>query len=329
VIDHLVLPCAADVDAGSLLPDYRAYLTKYLADLEARIDAELLASSELVAGCVADLWLNGKPSWAWVEIAAELLEHEHDALAYSRRFSEQLYGFGDQWRQADAHSIYARAWVELNTQGEFEPRWRDQMSALIQPSGWIFNPRVSPTTLRHRMRSEQFMQLAMGASLLVGGMSDATRDAITAAAVSFPTTSYVSAEYFRFRTLQLVDRLEQMVVGTPDVLKQVKTIPGFSDFSLASKTDAYMGTAKRTQRDVVIFSPICTLYALELATALEIDLPDEAWTDAAQYLRAKPLDIPAFRMRDLTAPFGDSVTAHEIIAAAILVDEYGEAIAEA
>ena len=89
-----------------------------------------------------------------------------------------------------------------------------------------------------------------------------------------------------------------------------------------------MGTAKRTARDQALESPISTLHTLYLAKSLSSELEENVIAVAKDYGRSlhdNPLDIPAFRMRDLEALFGPGVTPLELMAASSLVNISGEA----
>jgi hypothetical protein len=96
---------------------------------------------------------------------------------------------------------------------------------------------------------------------------------------------------------------------------------GWGDFSIHSKVDAYMGTAKRAQRDKQIHSPIIALYvkALSLTTAQDKSLINEKLKTYASTLGRNPLDIPAFQMRDVKIPFGADITPLEVVSASYLI----------
>ena len=68
--------------------------------------------------------------------------------------------------QSEVHAIHARWWVERACNAESNLDFPDLIEGLNQPSSWIYNPQVSPTGMRTRMKSEYFMSLAMGMEVL-------------------------------------------------------------------------------------------------------------------------------------------------------------------
>ena len=101
---------------------------------------------------------------------------------------------------------------------------------------------------------------------------------------------------------------------------------GWGDFSIASKVDAYMGTAKRTSRDKQIHSPVVACHVKELSkkvTDLELNTAIKGRLESyATYLSEKPLDIPAFQMRDVPIPFGADMTPIEAVCASHLIAHF-------
>jgi hypothetical protein len=99
---------------------------------------------------------------------------------------------------------------------------------------------------------------------------------------------------------------------------------GWCDFAMTSKVDAYMGTAKRTQRDHPIHSPMIACYVSEI---IESDHSESKSHFAERlelykhHLKNKPMDIPAFQMRDVPIAFGADVTPVEIICAQELISK--------
>jgi hypothetical protein len=94
---------------------------------------------------------------------------------------------------------------------------------------------------------------------------------------------------------------------------------------MKAKVDAYMGTAKRTQRDRPIHSP---LIACHVSFLLEKVQDAEKKNSLSQrldtyacHLKNNPLDIPAFQMRDVPIPFGADKTPIEVICASFLITQ--------
>jgi len=250
----------------------------------------------------------------------EYLEKDDLPLAYSEEYGKKLFNF-NQWRQSPVHAIYARWWIERTIEAEGRD-WTHTIKSYIQPSGWIYNPDVSLTNIRTRMRTELFMSMHMGCEILkTSEFEGVPKERLVAATISLPCTGYVSAEYSRYRALQLLDATEQMVTGIQEILTKCQTLQGFADFSIEDKVDDYMGSKKRVTRDVAVFSPISTLYALSLARNLSVpkDLIEDWRSRVQSHLSNDPLDIPALHMRDLAPEFGEGQTIYEVLAAAVLL----------
>jgi len=194
------------------------------------------------------------------------------------------------------------------------------IKTLIQPDGWIYNPRVSITQLRTRMRSELFMSMAMGIEVLSDAqMLTQNRDQLLGTLSDAHRTEYLSAEYFRSIALQIIDGLAQVPIGLYCVIQDCKAGQGYSDFAVKNKVDDYMGTTKRTNRDVALHSPISSVHAYHLSqytTVEERNLIIEQLSLFAAHLKKEPFDIPAFKIRDLAIPFGTDISPLEIICAA-------------
>jgi hypothetical protein len=94
---------------------------------------------------------------------------------------------------------------------------------------------------------------------------------------------------------------------------------------MSSKVDAYMGTAKRVQRDKPIHSPLIAFYVLTLLNVLKeqenIDSVNQRLSEYAAHLRANPMSIPAFQMRDVPIAFGVDITPIEAICASYLMTQ--------
>jgi hypothetical protein len=189
---------------------------------------------------------------------------------------------------------------------------------------------VSPTILRHRMKAEISMSAAMGVEILseAGRLTDDLRSELATSLCDprkVPPLGYMSSEQFRLAALRTLDYEEQFPIGIGEHIRacEVGLDLGWGDFSIASKTDAYMGTAKRTSRDKQIHSP---LVACHVAT-LSVKVSDPAHRSAimdrltiySRSLAANPLNIPAFQMRDVPIPFGADLTPIEAICASHLI----------
>ena len=167
------------------------------------------------------------------------------------------------------------------------------------------------------------MSMAMGCEILtsVGRLSE-YMEYFQATLSSAPLTDFLSAEYFRLKSLALLQSLELAPVGVANVLSACKTAQGFSEFAIESKVDDYMGTAKRTARDKPVPSPLVGLYANAIVAFCENAVKTEMrnWLKAySRHLQKEPFDIQAFQIRDEDISFGTSLSPLEIIAASFLI----------
>jgi hypothetical protein len=135
----------------------------------------------------------------------------------------------------------------------------------------------------------------------------------------------MTSEQFRLAALRILEREEQFPVGIGEHIDActVGLDYGWGDFSIASKVDAYMGTAKRSARDKQIHSPLVACHVASLATKVEDTVEKSAIIDRltayAHQLDKNPLDIPAFQMRDVPIPFGADLTPIEAVCTSWLI----------
>src|SRR5205823_4927467 len=104
------------------------------------------------------------------------------------------------------------------------------------PSGWIYNPLVSPTGMRTRMKSEYLMSPAMGMEILHAcGSLETRRGVIEGLLSSEPLTGYLSAEYFRAYALRLLGDPELAPAALSSVLTACEVGEGYCDFDVKAK----------------------------------------------------------------------------------------------
>jgi len=319
LIEHAILP-GISCTKINLCKEHKEWIKDWLDTLDTEIGNDIISSSNCVAGFLAECLVNGSPKTDWLGLMKDQLEEDGVPLSYSEEFGKRLYKF-NHWKQVTVHAIYGRWWIETNL-GNPNPQWAKIIDGLIQPNGWIYNPEVSPTNIRTRMQSELFMSFSMGCEILSDAKMIRDESKFVSPIISKPLTNYVSSEYFRCRALKTLGMKNQMVVGVEKILPKCKTAPGFADFSVADKIDDYMGVAKRSSRDLAIFSPVSTVQALRLAEDCGIDTSTIGhWLEETKsHLEKNPLEIPSLRMRDLDAAFGEGRTIYEIIAAAHLME---------
>lgn len=316
-----------DIDLSSLMicDEYKDWLEKWLFELIENIEKEVISSSECIQGLLCEQLL-GISNMDWLQVEQTLLRDEDDKpLAYSVEFGKKLYKFDSQWKQMPIYAIYNSYWIS-KFYGVDTTRYQDLIFNLIQPSGWIYNPDVSATQIRTRMKSELFMSLAMGTEILLPeNLDDTLKNRFEATLASIPLTGYVSAEYFRMEALKNIQRTYQFPEGLKDMLKKCEAGDGYNDFFVSEKIDDYMGSRKRTQYDTSIHTPLITNMAQLLSTiggdTLVTDVNDRMHI-YAEKLRKNPMGIPAFRMRDIEYPFGTSLTPLEVISSVIITNKF-------
>jgi hypothetical protein len=328
---HLFIPGIL-LQPGFIHQAHDQYLRDWREDAIRRADDGDVAASVCLQATFIDLALFGKPRHDWLGIMDEFLTADGLPLAYSEAFGRRLYKFGGQYRQSTIQAIHTRWWIEvLNGVAE---KSRARLSSLVkaktQSDGLIYDVDVSETILRHRMKTELTMSMAMGLEVMMDAKDLAIAEAKGYAAnivapSKCPMLGYISMEYFRHRALNVLGHPELFPPSTAANLNgcAANLNVGWCDFAITTKVDAYMGTAKRTQRDKPIHSPLIACQALwlinkTLATADQGPFRQRA-LDYAQHLEAHPTDIPAFQMRDVPIPFGADRTPIESIAASHLI----------
>jgi len=325
---HLFLP-KIKLDSIELRPEHEAWLKRWLESLVSAIDECNVASSICLQGLLTEIALYGDPQRNWLEVFEDCLTDENGyPLAYSESYGQRLYKFSGQWRQHPIHAIHSRWWAEVFFNGQADERYTRLTEEHIQPNGWIYNPNVSPTGLRTRMKSEYLMSFAMGLEILKShDRLELYREQFEATLSSQSLIPYLSAECFRLQALEILNASGLVPVGLDNILPMCEAGEGYCDFSMAEKRDDYMGTKKRSARDVAVHSPLAAIHAQYLAgfchkstqKAVKVRL-----RNFARYLEKNPLDIPVFKIRDLVdIPFGTDVSPLEVIAASIIINNYG------
>ncbi len=325
--EHIFLP-GVELDSLRLVSDHRDWLTEWLSVTGEAAEHGIVAASGCVQGVMSELVLEGRLLTDWHGIMEEYLQHNGRASAYSEEYGKRLYKF-NAWQQSPVHAIHARWWIERVSGEQPSGVHVDRIWKLVQPSGWIYDPEVSPTRLRNRMRSELTMSMAMALEML--GASDTLakdKSAFEATLSSEPRSQYISAEYFRLRALESLGSLPLAPTGLEAVLSTCEAGEGYCDFDVKGKVSDYMGTAHRVGRDLPVHSPLSSLHAYHISALCR----EEARSRATQrlmgfgsFLAKEPMGIPAFTIRDTKAPFGTDLSPIEVIAASWLVERFGDA----
>lgn len=238
-----------------------------------------------------------------------------------------MFQFDGQWKQTPIYAIYTHWWIKrlFGVEDDKLRYYSNLIEQLIQSNGWIYNPDVSETQVRTRMKSELLMSLAMGIEILSYSKKlENYSDLFLATISSYPFTGYVSAEYFRMSALEKLGKTVAISKEIEYLLQYCQAGEGFCDFSVTSKVDDYMGTLKRVNRDKAIHSPLISMYANYISNINDKtkEMVNSKLINFGQYLIEKPMDIPAFRMRDIEVPFGSDITPLEIVSANYIIDHY-------
>jgi hypothetical protein len=330
---HILLP-GLPLQEGFVHPAYEQYLKAWREEAIQCADGGDVAASICLQSTLIDLVLFGKPRHDWLGIMDEFLMENGTPLAYSETFGKRLHKFGNQYRQSTVHAIHTRWWIERLNRGAAVDH--DRFAALVlakkQDDGLIYDRDISETILRHRMKSEITMSMAMSAEILqaanklTGNMPVELATNITSAK-KCPSLGYMSMEYFRLKALQLLGHEPLFPVGIEGHIEAcAKDLSvGWCDFAMKSKVDAYMGTAKRTQRDKPIHSPLIACHVSSLLAKVQDAEKKTRFTQRlaayACHLKDNPLDIPAFQMRDVPIRFGADKTPIEVICASFLITQ--------
>lgn len=331
MIVHLMLP-GVILKSGFSHPVFQRYLADWREAAIVAAEDGVSAASVCHQAVLIDLILEGQVSYDWLSVMQDLLTHEGCPIAYSDGYGKRLHKFTEQYLQSTIHSIHTRWWIEkLCKSTELDHNlFAEQVLNKRQFDGLIYDADISKTTLRHRMKSELTMSAAMGAEILfeAGQLTDTLRDELSTSLCDprkVPPLGYMITEQFRFCALRILDREEQFPAGITEHIEACEKglEYGWSDFSLDSKIDAYMGTAKRTARDKVIPSPLVACHVAILASTVENQGKQSAILDRlvayARNLSKNPLNIPAFQMRDVPIPFGSGLTPIEAVCASWLI----------
>jgi hypothetical protein len=328
---HLIL---SDVSLGQsfLHPVFEQYVKCWREDAIQRAEAGDVAASTCLQGTLIDLVLFGRVRHAWGEIMDAFLTHNGKPIAYSEAFGRRLHKFLGQYLQTTVHAIHTRWWIQclVNPSAVDHAAFANMILTKRQTDGLIYDADVSETILRHRMKSEVTLSMAMSAEILQAArMLTGNLPLELATHIvdprKCPTLGYISAEYFRLHALRTLGYENYFPTGIAEHIDAcAKDLPvGWGDFAMKSKVDAYMGTAKRTQRDKPIHSPLIACHVAALVRMISTDgvraKVNGRLTEYARHLTHQPLDIPAFQMRDVQIPFGSDKTPIEAICASHLI----------
>lgn len=316
-----------------LLPEHDSYLREWHATALEDAEHDDICASICLQAAFIELTRDGRVTTDWLGLFDECLTGPSGwPIAYSEKYGARLHGFANQTVQSTIVAVHTRWWLEvLRAQsGVDHERYGRWLLEHKRKNGLLYDYDISETTLRHRMRTELAMSMAYGleilhrGSLIDGALRDDLLASLTDARRCGPSR-YMSAEYFRLQALRMLNAVHHFPVaieGAIDACAKDLNV-GFADFAMADKADSYMGTAKRTERDKPIHSPLSACHVAALLTTVAApDAKTRIQTRVADYcahLQARPLDIPSFQMRDVPIPFGVGKTPIEVLCAAHLL----------
>ncbi|MDR7927244.1 hypothetical protein RIE95_09660 [Acidithiobacillus thiooxidans] len=329
---HPMLPGVV-LDFGFSHSAFERYLREWREQAISAADDGVTAASVCHQAVLIDLVLFGQLRHDWLSVMQDILTDAGRPVAYSSDYGKRLHKFGGQWLQSTVHSIHTRWWVETLSKPVSVDH--DYFAKLIldkkRADGLIYDMDVSATTLRHRMKAELSMSAVMGAEILskAGHLTDALCNELATSLcdpLKVPPLGYMTSEQFRLAALRILRHEEQFPTGIGEhIMACAEGLQhGWGDFPIASKVDAYMGTAKRIARDKPIHSPLVACHISVLAEKVDDPARQAAildrLTDYALSLAQNPLDIPAFQMRDVPIPFGADLTPIEAVCASSLIN---------
>lgn len=331
MLSHPMLP-GVDLGSDASHVAYDRYLRDWRESAIRKADDGVTTASICHQAILIDLVIDGRIRHDWLSVMEDLLTEGGRPVAYSAEYGKRLHKFEAQYLQSTVHSIHTRWWIAiLSKPGDVD---HDMFGRMIlakkRPDGLIYDLDVSETILRHRMKSELSMSAVMGAQILAkaGLLTESLSHELSTSLCDprkVPPLGYMTCEQFRLAALRVLGHEEQFPVGIGEHIEACThgLEHGWGDFAMASKVDAYMGTAKRTSRDKPIHSPLVACHVAVLSA--KVDDPttrrriEDRMTNYAQYLAENPLDIPSFQMRDVPIPFGADLTPIEAICASRLI----------
>lgn len=321
---HVIWP-QFTLDELIMADAHKTLILDWLNEIYENVENGDIALSECIFAYISEQLVHHKNKMQWDAVLKELLTDEDGIpLAYSKQYGKRLFGFNEQWKQTPVHAVYNHYWV-LSQYGTPIDLYSHLIKQMIQPSGWIYNDRVSPTHLRTRMRSELLLNMSMGTEILAqAGKIESIAPQLKATISVMSPSPYLAAEYYRLLSLVNLSAENLFVTDCATLVHNCMLPDGFCDFNVADKVDDYMGTKKRVQRDKMVASPLSTLYACRLSQyASEGCARDvaEIAQKHARLLAEEPYSIPAFKIRDLDIDFGSGITIGEIIAATVLINK--------
>lgn len=326
---HIFLPYI-DLDTLEIVEPYKSWLSEWLEEIEEYIESCNIASSICLQAILAEKVLHKTLKHQWLEIFEDCLTSpDGKPLAYSEFYGKRLHKYDQQWVQTPVHSIYTLWWIQNLVNNQADNQLTQLIEDNIQRNGWIYNLNVSSTQHLRRMKSEYQMSMAMGTEILgCAGLLNTYKEIFESVISNEECCPYLSAEYFRLRALENLKAPHLAPEELCGIIEPSQAGEGYCDYSMKDKRDDYMGTAKRSSSDETVHSPLATLHALYISTYCEEKNYNQVILKVknfANHLNNNPLDIPAFKVRDLVdIPFGTGISPLEMIATSYIITNFNK-----
>lgn len=334
MISHLVVP-GVKLQKNLIQKSYLEYVNDWREVIRNNCESGIIAATECIQGALIDIAIDGKLVFDWLSVMEDLLTVNNVPVAYSKEYSEQLSRFNNQYVQSTINAIHTRWWIErfIDSKKVDHNKFSSLILSKKQSNGLIYDAEISGTILRHRMKTELTFSAALSVEILLdaNSLSKNLCDELSTSLcdlTKIPLLGYMSCEQYRLSALRYLSHEEQFPVGIGDYIEScaIGLEYGWNDFTIASKVDAYMGTAKRVSRDKAIHSPLVACHVFILSDKIE----DQVQRDEVQarlkkyadYLAMNPNDIPAYQMRDVPVAFGSDITPLEAICASWLIQRF-------
>jgi hypothetical protein len=331
--EHILLP-GIHLRQGFIHAAHLKCLKDWREEAIQRADDGDVAASICLQATLIDLVIDGKLCHDWLGVMDEHLLYNGAPLAYSEVFGKRLHKFEAQYKQSSVHSIHTRWWIEWVTNKDTinHDFFANFVLNKKQSDGLIYDLDISETTLRHRMKTELTMSMAMSAEILekanklTGNLPIELATSVVCPK-KLPPLGFLSMEYFRLKALKILGYEHLFPVGIEGHIENSAEdlTVGWCDFSMKNKVDAYMGTAKRTQRDKPIHLPLVACQVSSLMDQIQgcekKAMVERRYNEYCCHLNNNPMDIPAFQMRDIPIKFGADRTPIEVICASFLISQ--------
>src|ERR1039458_4607291 len=152
---------------GFIDPAYLDYLKGWREEAIQRADVGDVAASVCQQATLIDLVLFGKLRHDWIGVMDKYLMLNGVPKAYSEEYAKRLHKFTNQAEQSTIHAIHTRWWIECVSGLKVDhSHYADLILKKKQSDGLFYDRDVSETILRHRMKAELTLSMAMAIEIL-------------------------------------------------------------------------------------------------------------------------------------------------------------------